>query len=370
MIDPKNILVFLPNWVGDVVMATPALRALRARFGGARITFFGRKIALDVMTGTAWADAQMLDESNKSPRLLHFARTSMHIREGRFDLAVLLPNSFRTAALARMGGGIGEVAGYDRDGRGWLLSHKIQAARDERGRFVPVPTIEYYNALARLLGCEEPGRRMELPVAAADDRAAAELLAVARSGEAVPGEAAGGGRQGVLVMLNPGASFGPSKLWPAERFAAVADGLIDSHGAGIIINAAPAERGIAKAVGEAMKHRPLINFAERDNSLGLLKGLLRRCELLITNDTGARHFGAALGTGIVTIFGSTDPTWAQLDYPRERILRAEVPCSPCQSKVCLEPAGETFHQCMKAITPEMVLAASRELLDLPAEARA
>jgi heptosyltransferase-2 len=142
----------------------------------------------------------------------------------------------------------------------------------------------------------------------------------------------------------------------------VADELIEDLRAGIIINAAPAEKDIASAVEAAMKHPPLVNFARRSNSLGLLKGLLRRCDLLITNDTGARHFAAALGTAVVTIFGSTDPTWAQIDYPRERILRADVPCGPCQKKRCLQPPGPTFHRCMVAIPPEMVAQAARELL--------
>jgi heptosyltransferase-2 len=130
----------------------------------------------------------------------------------------------------------------------------------------------------------------------------------------------------------------------------------------VIINAAPSERPVAREVAEAMSRRPMLSFHERDNTIGLLKGLVRRCDLLVTNDTGARHFGAAFGIGVVTLFGSTDPVWAQIDYPNERIVRVDVPCSPCQRKVCPNPPGEEFHRCMRAITVDAVASACNDVL--------
>ena len=368
MTNTKNILVFLPNWVGDVVMATPALRALRGAYPKARIAYLGRPVAIETVRGTPWADELIVDESSKKG-LCEFAKLAMHLRGMHFDLAVLLPNSFRTALLARVGAGVGEVIGYDRDGRGMLLTRKLAPQRDEEGQFTPVPTIDYYNAIVRELGGQDLNWQMQLHVQEQDQRQADSLLREAgwttdfRDSVQSPRTARVGQDQHPLVMLNPGASFGPSKLWPADRFAAVADELIARRGAAIIINAAPAEKEIAQAVESAMKHKPLINFAGRPNSLGLLKGLLGRCDLLITNDTGARHIAAACGAGLVTIFGSTDPTWARIDYPRERTIRVDVPCSPCQQKECTQPPGATYHQCMAAIGPEMVLSAALEVLD-------
>jgi len=195
-----------------------------------------------------------------------------------------------------------------------------------------------------------------LGVAEEDEARAAALLARAGDDPARP-----------RVMLNPGASFGPSKMWDPERFAAVADALTERRGAQVILNAAPSvtERRIAARVVAAMTRKPLINLADLDNTIGLLKALLRRCDLLITNDTGPRHVAAALGTAVVTLFGSTDPVWARLDYERERIIRLDVPCSPCQKKLCPQPAGPFYHQCMAGITPEMVVAAAEELLGIP-----
>jgi len=352
---PK-VAVFLPNWVGDVVMATPALRALRKHFFSACITYVGRPKALQTVAGTTWADKTLADESSMRPGAANLLRCLGGLRANRCELAVLLPNSFRAAAMARLGG-IRRLAGYDRDGRGWLLTDKLAPPRDERGRLTPISAIDYYIDLVRLLGVRFPddggsSRRMALAVTDTGESAARALL-----------RRAGVEANRPLVMINPGASFGPSKMWASERFAVVADALIERRGAQIIINAAPSERPIAARVAEAMRHRPVINFADYDNTIGLLKSLIRRCSLLITNDTGPRHFAAAFGIGVITLFGSTDPRWAQIDYERERIIRLPVPCSPCQRPMCSQPAGPTYHQCMAAITPEMVLPAADELLD-------
>ena len=354
---PRNIVIFLPNWVGDVVMATPALRALRRHFKDARIHHAGKPIALETLGGTDLADGGIADRWSQRARPAGLLEMLERLRAGRFDLAILLPNSFRSAMTARLAG-IGCVAGYRRDGRGWLLTEKIPPPRDERGRLRAVSAIDYYLALAAMLGARCDSRRMELAVTGPEEAEAEEIL-----------RRAGVDGRRPCVMLNPGASFGPSKMWPPRRFAAVADALIERHGAQIIVNAAPSERSIAAEVGEAMRHRPAVNFADRDNTIGLLKSLVRRCTLLITNDTGARHIAAALGIGVVSLFGSTDPRWAQIDCPLERIVRVDVPCSPCRQKICPQRPGPAYHRCMAAITPEMVLDAAEEVLGMVRAAR-
>lgn len=332
-------------------MATPALRALRRKFEGAKISFVGKDACMEVLAGGNLADDFLPDVSKRRPRLIHFFRMRRRLRAGRYDLAVLLPNSFRTAALA-YSAGIDRIAGYARDGRGWMLSDKLSPARDEAGKFIPAPMIDYYLNLMRLLGAEADSRRMKLAVTPAEDAEAARFFDEADIDPARP-----------LVMLNPGASFGPSKLWPPERYAAVADALIDRRGAQIIINASPSDRPVATRVAAAMRRSPSVNFADRDNTLGLLKALLRRSSLLITNDTGARHIAAAFGVAVVTLFGSTDPRWSEIGCESERIVCTNVSCSPCQKKRCPLPAGPMHHRCMTAITVEMVLAAAKELLD-------
>ena len=350
----EKILVFLPNWVGDVVMATPVLRTLRENKPDAKITFFGKPVALSLLDGSSWCDGQIADSSRGG--MLGFFRTIKQIRGIAPDTALLLPNSFRSAILARAGGASRRI-GYDRDGRGFLLTDRIKPQLRPKdsvgvGKYFPVPMLKYYSALLEPLGisstCDD--MQMELPVCEEDHRTAARLLTECGYDPTRP-----------LVMLNPGAAFGTSKLWPAEKYAKLADELLERYNAQIILNAAPNdnERAILAELIEHMQSKPLINFARRDNTLGLLKGLMLHCQMLVTNDTGARHIAAAMGIGIVTIFGSTDPVWAQIDYPLEQIVRIDLPCSPCQQKIC--PLHH--HKCMTDVSVGTVLEAVEKILN-------
>ncbi|HNX27076.1 MAG TPA: lipopolysaccharide heptosyltransferase II [Phycisphaerae bacterium] len=351
----NRIMVFLPNWVGDVVMATPVLREIRQKnFPDAKVAFFGRAVSLAVMAGSSWADVIIEDTSRKKPRLRNFLSTVRAVRQFAPDVTLLLPNSFRSALIARLGR-CGRIIGYARSGRTLLLDEKIMPvfSADSPTGFKPMPMLDYYSRLLEPLGMNCVNRTMELPVTPDGEEQACRLLAECGYDAARP-----------LVMLNPGASFGTSKLWPAERFAALADALADEFSAQIIINAAPNpnEQAIAAKVSASMKTRPLVDFASRNNSIASLKSLVKRCALMVTNDTGTRHIAAAFGCGVVTIFGSTDPVWAQIDYPRERIVRVDVPCGPCQKKFCPLPAGPSHHRCVTGVSVDMVLAACRELL--------
>ena len=349
---PPNIVVVLPNWVGDVVMATPALRALRSRFDHSPITLVGKPVALDTLAALPIAENGIADPSRSGPMVSGMIGMTGLLRAGRHDIAVILPNSFRSAFVAKMAG-ISRLVGYNRDGRGWMLTDALDPPRDDDGRLTPISAIDYYINLVALLDAAPDSREMHLRVSPEDAREADDLLVAAGADAARP-----------LVMLNPGASFGVSKMWDPAQYAGLADMLIERRGAQIIINAAPSERAIALAVEDDMTRPALLNFGHYDNTIGMLKALLRRCAVLVTNDTGTRHIGAALGTGVVTLFGSTDPAWAEIDYPRERIIRLDVPCSPCQQKLCTQPPGPLYHRCMSGMTPEMVLPAAEELLDL------
>ncbi len=346
----RNIAIFLPNPVGDVVMSTPVLRAVRRGAPDARVVHVGRAVGLEVLRGSDLADETVVDLTRCRPKLQNLRRLAGEIRKRRIDLAILLPNSLRPALVAWLGR-VRRRAGYVRNGRGLLLTDRLRPPREQGGSRQAIPTIDYYRTLVESVGFPCPSRKMELAVSPEDQQAADELL-----------RSRGIGQNRPVVMLNPGAAFGASKMWPAERYARLADQLIARHGVQIIINAAPVEREVAARVADAMEQTPELSFADRDNTLGMLTGLVRRCWLLVTHDTGARHFGAAMGIGVVTLFGSTDPVWAQIDYEHERIIRVDVPCSPCQSKRCVLPPGPEHHRCMRAINVETVLPAAEELL--------
>lgn len=343
MHSPRRIVAFVPNPVGDAVMFTPALRAIRAHFAEAELTLFARPAPAAVLTPNPWTGHVLVDAGG----LLSGVRA---LRRGGLDLAVLGPNSVRSALLARLGG-IGRRIGYRRNGRGWLLTDGVEPPRNADGGLAVTAALDYYLDLAAALGWEGRDRRMELAVGDDDRRRADELLADADAGEGRP-----------VVVLSPGASFGSSKRYPPERFAAVADELAGRRRARIVISVAPGERAVGEQVAGAMQSDPPISLGGLDSTLGLVKAMIARAALVITNDTGPRHIAAALGAGVVTIFGSTDPSRTTIYYDRERIVSAQVPCAPCQRKQCPLPPGPEHHQCMRRISPEMVVAAAEALL--------
>lgn len=318
---PQEILIYLPAWVGDAVMATPTLRALRAHFPGAKITGLCKAYVKPVFEATPWLDRIVTLRGRPRPRKKSSAATARRrsnlaltarLRQHGFDLAVLLPNSFRSAAMVSLAN-IPRRVGYDRDNRGFLLTDMLLPLKHD-GRYVPVPIIDYYLALAAYLGATHADRRVELFTRPEDDAAAERLLRGAGVDITRP-----------LVLLNPGAATkGDAKLWPAERFAAVADHLIERHGAIVLVSGSPKERPILHEVHAAAR-RPLIDLLARGSNLRLLKSIAKLCRLAISNDSGGRHIAAAMSVPCVSLFGPTDPEWTRLDLPHEAILHAPPP---------------------------------------------
>ena len=343
---PARMLVVLPNWVGDVVLATPALRALRTRFAGSHITGLVKGHLAEVLSGGDWLDELLFwpQNQNRDRRRQSFLGLAGELRERKFDWAVLLANSFRSALLARLAG-IPRRIGYDRDGRGLLLTDKLLPHKFD-GQYVPVPMIRSYNAVARYLGCRECPTLPELFTTPTEETVATDAI-----------EAAGVGPKQPIVVMNPGAAFGPAKCWLPERFAEVGDGLVEQCGAAVFLSCGPKEIDVARRVAAKMRH-PVVVQDNPVMRLGPLKALIRRARLLVTNDTGPRHFANAFGTPVVTIFGPTDPEWTATDAPKERSLMVEVDCGPCMRRTC-----PLDHRCMTRITSESVFSIARELIE-------
>jgi heptosyltransferase-2 len=345
---PRRILVVLPSWVGDFVMATPTLLGLRARFAEASITFCGRPVLHDLIAGGGWNDDLVHWDPKRRPgQGRGLIAVAAELRRRRFDWAVLLTNSFRSAVLARLAG-VRRRIGYDRDGRGWLLTDRLPVSR-VNGEIAVTRMVDYYGRLAEHLGCDPPGDELKLFADPVDDLAIEQRLTRAELSGRRP-----------LVVISPGASFGASKLWLPERFAQLADRLIETHGAGVVICCAAGEEAIARRIVGLMRLEAHV-FDDPVTTLGEFKSLIRRCDLLINNDTGPRHIAKAFRVPVVTIFGPTHPGWTDTDYPLERKVRIDVDCGPCQKKVCpLDPPQELC--CMTGVTVEMAAAAADELL--------
>jgi heptosyltransferase-2 len=313
----------------------------------------------DLYAGMPWVDQLITyrTEKTRSRTGQNAFDIAARLRAGRFDLAVLLPNSFKSALVCKMAQ-VPRIFGYERDGRGFLLTDRLLPAKHQ-GKFVPSPIIHAYMALARYLGSTSRDLRMELFVTDGDRRAGEAVLARCGLDPALHRPAAAG--RPPLVVLNPGAQYGAAKLWRADYFAALADRFVAQLGATVLLSAAPKERAIVEAIRSQMKG-PAIDLSSAGMTLGSLKDVVRRCDLMVTNDTGPRHVAAAFGVPVVTVFGPTHPEWTDIYYPAERQVSVPVFCGPCQKKTC-----PLDHRCMTGVTPDMVWDAAMQLL-LPARA--
>lgn len=350
-----KIAVFCPNLIGDTVMATPTFRALRHGFPGAFIAAVIRPRVAPTLDGADWFDETILFDhrarEEPSERTLAVIK---RLRQSRFDLAVLLPNSFRSALVARLAG-IPRRVGYERHGRRILLTDVLEHPVDSAGRLVPTPIVETYSKLARRLGCPVDSLRLELRTTADDEAAADRAWNELDLIGADP-----------VICLNTGGAFGPAKNWPNEHFAELARRLVDASGAKVLVLCGPAERENARAIIAAARSSRVVSLADQPVGIGLTKACVRRCRLLITTDSGPRHFAAAFGVPVLTLFGPTHVAWTRTHHPHAWHLMHPVPCGPCQRPTC--PEGH--HRCMVDLEPDGVYrAASRILATSAAAAR-
>ena len=349
-----NIAVFLPNWIGDAVMATPAVRALRDHYRGARVVAVVRPYVAGVFSGCDWFDDVVFLRGKSWQD--GTATAALRLRKIGVDLAVLFPNSFRSALTAWLGACKRRV-GYARYGRSALLTDAVAPVRDAAGKLTPSPVLDAYNLLAVRAGCPDPGRAMTLFTTPEDEADADRVW-----------KGAGFHRYREVICLNPGAAFGSAKHWPADYFASLARDLAEKRRrrrAGAVragrAAAVAGDRGEGLPPGGPRAGRPGRAGAPDGPplSLGLTKACVRRADLLVTTDSGPRHFAAAFDRPVVTLFGPTFIDWTETYFPRAVHLQKQVDCGPCQRRVC-----PLDHRCMKQLLPAEVFTAAEGLLRL------
>jgi heptosyltransferase-2 len=330
----RRVAVFLPNWVGDAAMATPTLRALRVRFGaGAEIIGIMRPRIEEVLAGTRWIDTVWhYDPAGADPRG-RWPALVRRLRAAAVDLSIHLTNDFQSVLAARLGGAR-RRAGYARNGRGWLLTTRLDPPR--RGRLLlPIPAPDYYLALAHALGCADASPRLELATTAGDEAAADQAWAALGL---APGEAP--------VIINSSGAFGSAKRWPERHCAALAERVAGELGLPVVILCGPAEREGAARIAAAAAHPQVASLAGLPLSIGLSKACVRRARCLVSTDSGPRHFGAAFGVPVVALFGPTDPAWTDTRHPGEARLAHPVRCAPCGQREC----ALRHHACMEELS--------------------
>lgn len=338
---PARIVVRLPNWTGDVVMSTPALRALRAHFAGAHIAALVREGLEPLVEGLESCD-EVIALRSWHRGALALVREARALVPRRFELGVCLPDSWSSALFFRFAR-VERIVGYARAGRSPLL-HQAVAPPAEWGPRRRVARERHALQLARALGCAERGTQLELAIAERDEREAERALADAGVAASEP-----------FIAFAPGASFGAAKRWPPASFARTAD-LLAARGLRAVVVGTPDEAPLGRAIASAAS----TNAADLTGRIGLgaVKALLRRARALVANDAGARHIAVAVGTPAVVLFGPTDLARTDCNLERVTALAADVPCRPCGLRRC--PIDQ---RCMTRIEPDAVARAVLEAMD-------
>ena len=331
-----RLLVRGPNWLGDAVLTIPTLMALRGEFPKARITLLAKPSVAELFQGHPAVDDTIV---YRNPGIHAgmggkwiLART---LRQGRFDLAVLLQNAFEAAFISALAG-IPNRYGYATDGRGFLLTHPVPQIPGIRERH----EVEYYLALLRPLGLQLTATLPILYTTPEEDRAAAGQLV---SFGIVPGRP--------IIGLNPGSTYGTAKRWLPERYAEVADRLAAEYGAHLLIFGGRGEETLGHAISGRMTSSNTVLSGR--TTVRQLMALIKRCRILLTNDAGPMHIANALGVPVVAVFGPTDSRRTAPFGSGHELVRHPVDCSPCLLREC-----PIDHRCMRGIVPDMVHAAA------------
>jgi heptosyltransferase-2 len=333
-----KILIRATNWVGDAIMALPAIRAIRNR-PDANISILARSYVADIYRDQNLADELIIyDHRGKHAGIQGRERLASELRSGGFDVAILLQNAFDAAWLTWRAG-VPQRIGYARDGRSILMTKAVPVP--EPGE-IPAHEKFYYLELLRRSGWidyipDEPFIKLHV-AESSRTRATAQLAA------------AGVRLHAIKLAIGAGASYGSAKCWPPSRFAELANQLQAQWDADVILFGAAGETDVSSAIASEMKRAPIDLTGK--TTVADLPALLSHCHVFIGNDSGAMHVAAAVGLPAVAIFGPTDPVGTAPVTPRHTIVRQQPYCSPCFLRRC-----PIDHRCMTRITTSEVEAA-------------
>ncbi len=322
----SNILVRATNWVGDAVMCLPALRTIRDRFPDAHITILAKSWVADLYAQESFTNQILICDSKP------WWSVALELRRHRFDCAILLQNAFSAAWVACMAG-IPTRIGYNRDGRGLLLTRAVKVPKE--GEIPPHQRFYYLELLRR-----------------------ARLIDTMPAGD-IHITALGRGRDPKrrVIGISPGAAYGTAKRWIPERFAEAAAELASARGAALALFGSRAEHELCEQIAEMLPGHAVTNYAGR-TSLAQFIELASRCELFLTNDSGAMHIASALGVPTVAIFGATDHIATGPTGPHARVVRQDVECSPCLLREC-----PIDHRCMTRVSARRAVEEALVLLE-------
>ncbi|MBW2086557.1 MAG: lipopolysaccharide heptosyltransferase II [Deltaproteobacteria bacterium] len=343
-IDPQNvrrILVRSTNWVRDALLSTPALASLRDNFPESHLSVLARKWVTAIYKDHPAVDEIMVyDVEGRHKGWSGFIRLASEIRKQQFDLVVLFQYAFGAALLTWLAR-IPERIGYNTDGRGLLLNRAVSRRSGDK----KIHEVESYQGLIHRSGLRIIQSRPVFHL-----NPVAEKLASARLIEL-------GLNDSFLLGLAPGAAYGQAKQWPQEKYAKAAQIILEQKGGAALLFGSQGEAAVTRKLKELLPV-PVYDLAGQTDLAGVA-ALIKRCHLFLTNDSGLMHVGAAVGTPLVAVFGSTTPVTTGPVTGQARVIYHPVDCSPCFKRVCDQPS----HLCMDLVTVEEVAAAGLELLE-------
>jgi heptosyltransferase-2 len=363
----NHVMVRVPNWVGDVVMALPALRELRRIFANAQLTLVARPWVAGLFEGEGLADKLISVHDSQSifQTASNFISEARQLRRESFDMAVLLQNAFGAALQARASGAK-RIAGYATDRRSALLDDVIPFEPGHKSAH----QVRYYLNIAAALEKEMTGeshvdfQAAQPQLHVSDDQRELGRRMLEEAHEQTRKQRPG--REGMrsdlatvaaapILALSPGATNSRAKRWIAERFASTADRLAERNGLQTVIVGTAGDVEVANEVAARMKSDALV-LAGR-TSIAELKAILGCTSLVISNDTGTAHVSAALGVPTVVVFGPTEHFATRPLSDVATVVRHDVECSPCMLREC-----PIDHRCMTRVEVDDVYAAAQSLL--------
>jgi lipopolysaccharide heptosyltransferase II len=307
----------------------------------------------DLLAGTEWLDEQWFFEPGARESDYRHLPVIRRMRDARFDMALMLPNSLRPAIMSWLAG-IPQRIGYVRYGRGPLLTGKVYPAI-LNGQKMPSPMVDYYLRLAEVAGCSPQSQRLELACTEAEER----------RGETIWRDL-GLRTDGRVIVLNSSGAYGAAKLWPSRHFGELARRLVDDTDHDVLILCGPQERNVASDIARHADRPRVFSLADQPLGLATSKACIRRSRLMVSTDSGPRHIGAAFDKPVVTLLGPTMPVWIENPTVRAVNLQLDLDCIGCRKRTC--PLGH--HKCMRDLSVETVFGEVARLIETDQSTRA
>lgn len=335
----NQILIRSANWVGDAIMSTPVIRAMKKNFPNAHINILAKPWVAPVFKNNPYVDKVIIyDDAKRHKKGLGTIRLCKDLRKYNFNLALLIQNAFEAALITFMAG-IPNRIGYDTDARTFLLDRPVNLDQSLKKKHL----IDYYLGILKGASIVTYGRKLNLNISFEERKKATNTLKTNLISS------------NKIIGINPGATGGTAKCWFPDRYAVLCKHLYKITGTKILIFGTSTDRDLGEQILKASQNS-CINLCGK-TTLRDAFALIEQCDLFITNDSGLMHAAAALDICQIAIIGSTDYIATPPSNPDAHIIRVPTSCSPCLKIKC-----PTDHRCMKRITVNMVFELAKELI--------